>query len=92
MERLLKDLASLQDRIWLIVDDVQDLRSPDALRQLELLIMRAPPELRFVIATRPRTSAYVSRPGWLRILLAQQRGDLEVAAKQDADPYPTAGS
>jgi LuxR family transcriptional regulator, maltose regulon positive regulatory protein len=26
--------------------------SPDALRQLELLIMRAPPQLRFVLATR----------------------------------------
>jgi LuxR family maltose regulon positive regulatory protein len=50
-ERLLKDLAPLDDRVWLVVDDVQQL-GPDALAQLELLIMRAPPDLRFVLATR----------------------------------------
>jgi LuxR family maltose regulon positive regulatory protein len=50
-ERLLADLAPLGDRVWLVVDDVQELGA-DALRQLELLIMRAPPDLRFVLATR----------------------------------------
>jgi len=51
-EWLLKDLAALEDRIWLVIDDVHELRSADTQRQLELLIMRAPPELRFVLATR----------------------------------------
>jgi LuxR family transcriptional regulator, maltose regulon positive regulatory protein len=51
VERLLKDLAPLDDQLWLVVDDVHEL-GPDALRQLELLIMRAPLELRFVLATR----------------------------------------
>jgi len=50
-ERLLADLAPLDDRLWLVVDDVHEL-GPDALRQLELLIMRAPPGLRFVLAAR----------------------------------------
>ena len=50
-ERLLTDLAPLADRLWLVIDDVHEL-GPDALRQLELLIMRAPPRLRFVLATR----------------------------------------
>jgi LuxR family transcriptional regulator, maltose regulon positive regulatory protein len=50
-ERLLTDLASLEDRIWLVIDDVHEL-SPDAVRQLELLVLRAPGELRFVLATR----------------------------------------
>src|SRR5215468_7629187 len=45
-ERLLADLAPLDDQLWLVVDDVHEL-GPEALRQLELLIMRAPPELRF---------------------------------------------
>src|SRR6201995_687573 len=52
VERLLKDLAALGDRLWLVVDDVHELGSAEALRQLELLLMRAPPELRFVLATR----------------------------------------
>src|SRR5262245_26465982 len=50
-ERLLADLAPLDDRVWLLVDDAQEL-GPEALRQLELLIMRAPPGLRFVLAAR----------------------------------------
>ena len=52
VERLLKDLAPLQDRLWLVIDDAQELGTDEARRQLELLIMRAPRELRFVLATR----------------------------------------
>ena len=52
VERLLKDLASLEDRIWLVVDDLHQLRSAEALRQLQLLVLQAPPELRFMLATR----------------------------------------
>jgi len=50
-ERLLTDLAPLENRLWLVVDDVHEL-SGEALRQLELLVLRAPPGLRFVLATR----------------------------------------
>src|SRR5215472_15147318 len=50
-ERLLTDLAPLADRVWLVIDDVHEL-GPQALRQLELLVMRAPAELRFVLVTR----------------------------------------
>jgi LuxR family maltose regulon positive regulatory protein len=52
IERLLQDLASLDDRLWLVIDDLHELRSAEALRQLELLVMRAPVGLRFVLATR----------------------------------------
>jgi LuxR family transcriptional regulator, maltose regulon positive regulatory protein len=52
VERLLKDLAPLADRLWLVLDDVHELGSAEALRQLELLAMRAPEELRLVLATR----------------------------------------
>jgi LuxR family maltose regulon positive regulatory protein len=52
VERLLKDLAPLEDRLWLVLDDVHELGSAEARRQLELLLMRAPSELRFVLATR----------------------------------------
>jgi LuxR family transcriptional regulator, maltose regulon positive regulatory protein len=51
-ERLLKDLAPLDERLWLVIDDVHELGSAEALRQLELLLMRSPDELRFVLATR----------------------------------------
>jgi LuxR family maltose regulon positive regulatory protein len=52
VERLLTDLASLEDRIWLVIDDVHELDSGEALAQLELLVMRAPDRLRFLLATR----------------------------------------
>src|SRR6266704_5650154 len=52
VERLLKDLAPLADRTWLVLDDVHELGSDEARRQLELLVMRAPDPLRFVLATR----------------------------------------
>jgi len=51
-ERLLKDLAPLDDQLWLVIDDVHELSGHQALRQLELLMMRAPPRLRFVLVTR----------------------------------------
>jgi len=51
-ERLLTNLAPLQDRIYLVIDDVHELGPAEAQRQLELLVMRAPEELRFVLATR----------------------------------------
>jgi LuxR family transcriptional regulator, maltose regulon positive regulatory protein len=51
VERLLADLAPLEGQLWLVIDDVHEL-SPEALRQLELLVMRAPPQLRFVLAAR----------------------------------------
>jgi LuxR family transcriptional regulator, maltose regulon positive regulatory protein len=52
VERLLADLSSLQDRIWLVVTELHELTSAEALRQLELLVLRAPHELRFVLGTR----------------------------------------
>ena len=52
LERLLEDLRSLQERVWLVIDDLHELRSDEALRQLELLLMRGPPALRIVLASR----------------------------------------
>jgi LuxR family maltose regulon positive regulatory protein len=41
VEGLLRDLGSMEERVWLVIDDVHELRSAEALRQLELLVMRA---------------------------------------------------
>ena len=52
VERLLNDLAPLNEPVWLVIDDVHELDPDLLLRQLELLVMRAPQELRFVLAAR----------------------------------------
>ena len=41
VERLLTDLADLQQRLWLVIDDLHELGA-DARQQLELLVLRAP--------------------------------------------------
>ncbi len=52
VERLVADLGSLRDRIWLVIDDVHALGSAEALHQLELMLTRAPAGLRIVLASR----------------------------------------
>jgi LuxR family transcriptional regulator, maltose regulon positive regulatory protein len=52
VERLLTDLARLDDRLWLMIDDAHLLDAAEVLPQLELLVLHAPPELRLVLATR----------------------------------------
>ena len=74
VDRLLEDLASLKDRIWLVIDDLHELCSAEALRQLELLIMRAPPALRFVLVTR-----HDLRLGLHRLRLAGELTEIRVA-------------
>jgi LuxR family maltose regulon positive regulatory protein len=74
VERLLEDLASLEDRVWLVLDDLHELCSAEALRQLELLIMRAPPALRFVLVTR-----HDLRLGLHRLRLAGELTEIRVA-------------
>ena len=52
VERLLEDLTGLKERVWLVIDDLHELGSAEAISQLELLVLRAPPQLRFVLASR----------------------------------------
>jgi LuxR family transcriptional regulator, maltose regulon positive regulatory protein len=74
VERLLEDLASLEDQVWLVIDDLHELCSAEALRQLELLIMRAPPVLRFVLVTR-----HDLRLGLHRLRLAGELTEIRAA-------------
>ncbi|HXT88985.1 MAG TPA: AAA family ATPase, partial [Trebonia sp.] len=52
VERLLADMSRLPKRIWLVIDDLHELAAEEARHQLELLILRAPEKLRFVLAGR----------------------------------------
>ena len=49
---LVEDLALLEHPVWLVIDDLHELRSDDALRQLECFLLRAPDRLRIVLSTR----------------------------------------
>jgi LuxR family transcriptional regulator, maltose regulon positive regulatory protein len=52
VDRLIEDLGALREPLWLVIDDLQELRSQEALDQLGLLLADAPPELRLVLLTR----------------------------------------
>ncbi|HUA05815.1 MAG TPA: LuxR C-terminal-related transcriptional regulator [Solirubrobacteraceae bacterium] len=52
VRRLLEDLGSLDERLWLVIDDLHELQAEEAIRDLETLLASAPPELRAVVLTR----------------------------------------
>ena len=50
--RLLSELGSLEQPLVLVIDDLHELQSPEALAQLEALLARRPPLLHVVLASR----------------------------------------
>ena len=52
VERLRSDLHSLEQPVLLVIDDLHELRSTEALRMLERFLTALPPELRVAVATR----------------------------------------
>jgi LuxR family maltose regulon positive regulatory protein len=50
--RLLEDLGSLDGRVWLVIDDLHELQTPEVIREMQLLLGSAPPQLRLVLLTR----------------------------------------
>lgn len=96
VERLLADLTAIEDQLWLVLDDLHELRSREGMRQLKLLLMRSPAELRFVLVTRrdlrlglPRLrlegDVTEIRADDLRFSLDEARGLFEAAGVPVAD-------
>jgi LuxR family transcriptional regulator, maltose regulon positive regulatory protein len=52
VERLLSELDRLEEPVVLVIDDLHELRSPAALACLESLLLRMPPQVLVVLATR----------------------------------------
>jgi LuxR family transcriptional regulator, maltose regulon positive regulatory protein len=91
VERLLNDLAPLEKRLWLVVDDVHELDPNQALRQFELLLMRAPPGLRFVLATRHDLRLGLHRLRLKGELAEIRAGDLRFSLAEAAELFASAG-
>ncbi|MET0729560.1 MAG: AAA family ATPase, partial [Solirubrobacterales bacterium] len=52
VERLLEDLRSVEEPLVLVIDDLHELQSPEALRWLELLVARRPANLSLMLTSR----------------------------------------
>ena len=61
VRRLLEDVGSLDERVWLVIDDLHELQAEEAIRQVGLVLGAAPPELRFVLSTRRSTGRPADR-------------------------------
>jgi LuxR family transcriptional regulator, maltose regulon positive regulatory protein len=90
VEGLLNDLAPLADPVWLVIDDVHEL-GPDALRQLELLVMRAPATLRFVLAARHDVRLGLHRLRLEGELAEIRADDLRFSPAEAAELFAAAG-
>ena len=91
VERLLADLAPLRDQLWLVIDDLHELDSDQVLRQLELLVMRAPAELRFVLATRHDVRLGLHRLRLEGELTEIREPDLRFTADEARELFDAAG-
>ena len=89
-EKLLSDLAPLADPVRLVIDDVHEL-GPDALQQLELLVMRAPPGLRFVLAARHDVRLGLHRLRLEGGLAELRAGDLKFTLAEAGELFTAAG-
>ena len=64
VERLLSDLALLEEPMVLVIDDLHELGSADALRWLELFLARLPPQVRVVLGTRKDPGSACTACAW----------------------------
>jgi LuxR family maltose regulon positive regulatory protein len=91
VDQLLADLGSVHEPAELVIDDLHELRSEDALRWLDRFLDRLPPALRVVLATRedPRLTLHRRRlAGGLTELRAS---DLRFSAQDTRDLLEAAG-
>jgi LuxR family transcriptional regulator, maltose regulon positive regulatory protein len=91
VERLLTDIGGLGERVWLVIDDVHQLRSAEAQRQLELLIMRAPATLGLVLAARHDLRLGLHRLRLAGELTEIRAADLRLTPKESRDLLGAAG-
>ena len=89
-EGLLSDLAPLAGPVWLVVDDVHEL-GKDALRQLELFLMRAPAGLRLVLAARHDVRLGLHRLRLEGGLAELRAGDLRFTLAEAGELFAAAG-
>jgi LuxR family maltose regulon positive regulatory protein len=90
-ERLLDDLEPLEDPLWLVIDDVYELCSAPALAQLELLVMRASAELKFVLVTRGNVRLRLHRLRLEGALTEIRAADLRFTVDETRELFAAAG-
>lgn len=82
----LVDIVAQQRRpVWLVLDDLDRLRHPEALQALELLLQRVPRKLRLVICTRQYPTTGLHRLRIAGLLHEIRANDLAFTAAETAE-------
>jgi LuxR family transcriptional regulator, maltose regulon positive regulatory protein len=91
VERLLSDLDSLVRPVVLVIDDLHELRSTEALELLEVFLSEPPPELRVVLATREDPGLGLHRLRLAGALIDIRAGDLRFSTHETRELMETSG-
>ncbi|HEY6886254.1 MAG TPA: LuxR C-terminal-related transcriptional regulator [Solirubrobacter sp.] len=89
--RLLGGLRALHEPLVLVVDDLQELRSQEALDLLELFLAHLPPTVRVVIATRDDARISVHRLRLAGMVTELRAADLAFSAQEARDLLEASG-
>jgi LuxR family transcriptional regulator, maltose regulon positive regulatory protein len=89
--RLVEDLGSLPHPVWLVIDGLHELRSDDALRQLESFLLRAPDGLRVVLSSRGEPRLGLHRLRLEGALTEIRPGDLRFSEDEARELLTSAG-
>ena len=89
--RLVSQLGSLEQPVVLVIDDLHELGSQEALAQLELLLARRPPLLRIVLATRHDPQLGLHRLRLTGELTEVRASDLRFTLEETRDLLAAAG-
>ena len=74
VRRLLEDLRSLPERLWLVIDDLHELHADEAIPGIGLLLSGAPPELRLVLVTTCRSLEWAMMEHCMCVWKRRMRG------------------
>ena len=85
VERLLEDLRLLEEPLVLVIDDLHELQSPEALTWLELFITRRPAGLRIVLTSRSEPHLNLHRLRLAGELTEIREAELRFSAREAAE-------
>ena len=89
--RLVSDLGSLEDPVFLVIDDLHELSSKEARAQLETLLARRPPLLRVILATRHDPQLGLHRLRLTEELVEIRESDLRFTLEEAGELLAGAG-
>jgi LuxR family maltose regulon positive regulatory protein len=91
VERLLENLRSVEEPRVLVIDDLQELQSPEALRWLELFIARRPASLRIMLTSRTQPRLNLHRLRLAGELIEIGASDLRFSREEAAELLRSSG-